>query len=181
MGKNKGYQKEKQKSWRSNSDEPENSWAGGENKSIEQICQDIDRDVDSEIEYAKWAYNYMAKHTTLKGEELHKWCIENCVGVRFEYKDGYELVPLEKVIEKLEAWRKRWKGRKTYSYQKRTVNKDNQKYVYNSSHSGYQTVRIPSMKRSNAVWKRFYELFPYYREHYEDLNNVNGVKLKKVW
>ena len=41
--------------------------------------------------------------------------------------------------------------------------------------------KIKEMKRSKATWKRFYELFPRYKENYAELNNKNGIKLKKIW
>ena len=101
--------------------------------------------------------------------------------VRFD--DNGNLIPLEEVLAELEKNRNRYKDSQSYRYFKRTVNKDNQKFVYNSGrgNGGLGYVRVPSMKRSNSVWKRFYELFPQYKEHYDEWNNRNGLKLKKVW
>ena len=79
--------------------------------------------------------------------------------------------------------RQRRKQQITYWYVRRIVNKDNQKFIKNgdgNSHWNSNKVRVPSLKRSNAVWKRFYELFPYYREHYNELTK-KGIKLKKIW
>jgi hypothetical protein len=171
---NKGYQQE-------------NSWACGENKSLEEVLKEVDEKYDERIKNAKLEYANIAKKTTLVGKDLFDYCLNSFLReVRFKHDfdaGTVELIPLEEIISMLEKWRREAKARKTYSYQKRIVNKDNQKFVYNSGNSyGYHSsVRIPSMKRSAATWKRFYELFPYYREHYDELNNYNGIKLKKVW
>ena len=82
----------------------------------------------------------------------------------------------------IEEERRRTIGKRLYSkwngYQKRIVNKDNQKFVYNSgSGKGYvDSIRVPSLKRSKATWKRFYELFPTAK----GLKTFRGFKLKKV-
>ena len=88
----------------------------------------------------------------------------------------------------------RWKRTGSYTFQKQLLIRDNRniydpmigdaffdnplslsEWVSQSS-----KIRVPSLKRSNAVWKRFYELFPYYREHYNELTK-KGIKLKKIW
>jgi hypothetical protein len=163
-----------------------NGWARGENKSLEEVLKEIDEKFDERIKNAKREYAYIAQKTTLVGKDLFNYCLNFMREVRFKHDfeaETVELIPLEEIINMLEKWRREAKGRKAYSYQKRIVNKDNQKFVYNSgSGYGYNTsVRIPSMKRSVATWKRFYELFPYFKEHYDELNNYNGRKLKKVW
>ena len=173
MRKGKGYQK----------DLRHYSYASGENKSLEQYLADIDKRFDERIAYAKKSYARIASKTTLTGKALRDYCREWMLWeVRFD--DEFNLVPLEDVLAEIEHERERYKDKQSYQYVRRTVNKDNQKFVYNSSDAGnsnYHRVRIPSMKRSNATWKRFYELFPYYKEHYAELNNKNGIKLKKVW
>lgn len=86
-------------------------------------------------------------------------------------------------LQEIENNRQRRKQQITYQYVRRIVNKDNQKFIKNGDGNGYwnsNKVRVPSLKRSNAVWKRFYELFPYYREHYNELIK-RGIKLKKIW
>lgn len=86
-------------------------------------------------------------------------------------------------LQEIENKRQRRKQQITYWYVRRIVNKDNQKFIKNgdaNSHWNSNKVRVPSLKRSNAVWKRFYELFPYYREHYNELTK-KGIKLKKIW
>ena len=61
------------------------------------------------------------------------------------------------------------------------VEKDNQRFVYNSSHGGNcNDVRIPSLKRSRAVWKRFYELFPRYELMSHDAEYRMKYKLKEL-
>ena len=181
MRKNKGYQKDlRHYSYRTR--RPANSYASGENKSLEQYLADIDKGFDARIANAKKSYARIATKTTLTGKELRAYCIDWMLWeVRFD--DECNLIPLEDVLAELERNRERYKEKQSYKYVHRTVNKDNQKFVYNSSGGGdnHHRVRIPSIKRSDAIWKRFYELFPYYKEHYAELNNKNGIKLKKVW
>lgn len=180
MRKGKGYQKDLHHySYRTQ--RPANSYASGENKSLEQFLADIDKRFDERIAYAKKSYARIATETTLTGKALCDYCSDYMLWeVRFD--DKCNLVPLEDVLAELECERKRYKDKQAYKYVRRIVNKDNQKFVYNSGGSNNNhRVRIPSIKRSNAIWKRFYELFPYYKEHYAELNNKYGIKLKKVW
>lgn len=173
MRKDKGYQK----------DLHHYSYASGENKSLEQFLADIDKRFEERIANAKKSYARIAAKTTLTGKTLRNYC-RDCMLLEVRFDDECNLIPLEDVLAEIERERERYKDKQSYGYVRRTVNKDNQKFVYNSSNAGnsnYHRVRIPSMKRSNATWKRFYELFPYYKEHYEELNNKNGIKLKKVW
>ena len=173
MRKDKGYQK----------DFRHYSYASGENKSLEQFLADIDKRFDERIADAKKSYARIASKTTLTGKALRDYCREWMLW-EVKFNNESELIPLEDVLAELERNRERDKEKQSYNYVRRTVNKDNQKFVYNSSNAGnsnYHRVRIPSMKRSNATWKRFYELFPYYKEHYAELNNKYGIKLKKVW
>ena len=182
MRKNKGYQQDIHKtSYRTKN--KSNSDAHGENKSEEQILAEIDANFDVRIKAAQKEYATIAKETTLEGEDLREYCHDNLLW-EVQFDNDLNLIPLEEVIRQIEIARERYKAWKSYRYFKRFVNKDNQKFVYNSgtgANGGRSHVRIPSMKRSDATWKRFYELFPYYKEHYNELNNKNGVKLKKVW
>ena len=182
MRKNKGYQQDIHRvSWRSK--KQSNISAVGENKTKEQCLEDIDRKFDLRIKETKSAYSKIANKTTLSGEDLRKYCQDSMLWeVKFD-KNG-KLIPLSAVLNNIQLLRERTKARHSYEYFKRFVHKDNQKFVYNSGsgHSGNRNeVRIPSMKRSNSVWKRFYELFPSFKERYNELNNRNGIKLKKVW
>ena len=182
MRKNKGYQKDIHKvSWRTK--KQSNSYASGENKSLEQCLKEIDENFDWRIKHAKNSYAFIAKKTTLEGKDLINHC-HDLMMWEIKFDDDNNLIPLEEVLKDIEKQRERYKAWKTYKYTKRVVNKDNQKFVYNSgsgSDGNYSRSRIPSMKRSNSVWKRFYELFPSYKEHFDEINNKNGVKLKKVW
>lgn len=181
MRKNKGYQKDlRHYSYRTRC--PANSCASGENKSLEQYLEDIDKRFDVQVSETKQSYARIAIKTTLTGKALRDYCREQMLW-EVKFDDEYNLIPLEDVLAELECNRERYKASKSYEYVRRTVNKDNQKFVYNSGGGGYtrNRVRIPSLKRSDATWKRFYELFPYYREHYSELNNRNGIKLKKIW
>lgn len=178
MRTNKGYQMDKGKR-RGNQ---ECAFPSGNNKTLEQYLAEIDHNFDLRIKAAKKEYEKIAKKTTLVGEELRKYCREWLLW-EVKFDDNNNLVPLAQVMNELESYRERCKANRSYDYIKRITNKDNQKFVYNSSGGGdsHHRVRIPSMKRSNATWKRFYELFPYYKEHYGELNNKNGIKLKRVW
>lgn len=62
-----------------------------------------------------------------------------------------------------------------YNSMPKPVNRDN-KGVYNvGSGYGRNSIRVPSLKRNNKVWKNFYELFP----TLEGLTHYMGIKLKK--
>lgn len=182
MKKNKGYQKDWHKrSWRRKIQS--NSFASGTNKTFEQYLADIDHNFDLRVKAAKGEYAALASKTTLEGEDLRAYCRDNMFW-EVKFDNDLNLIPLECVLNELEEARKRYKESHSYDYVKRTVNKDNQKFVYNSGtgdDGSRSHIRIPSMKRSNATWKRFYELFPYYKEYFNELNNKNGKKLKKVW
>ena len=175
MGKNKGYQQDWYKrSYRIK--EQYNSAAKGENKSMEQCLADIDKGFDLRIKAAYKEYAKIATKTTLVGEDLRKYCRDWMLW-EVKFDDNLNLIPLEVVIKQLEMERERYKAWKSYRYFKRFVNKDNQKFVYNSGGGGSNrnTIRIPSLKRSNATWKRFYELFP----NLKGMKMYRGIKLKK--
>ena len=180
MRNNKGYQKDKCAfGWQKG--KPINNFASGKNKSFEQYLKDIDDKFDKRIDETKRSYDKISKKTTLIGEDLRKYC-RDCMLWEVRFDEYGKLIPLQDVIKELEERRERYKQHDSYKYVKRIVNKDNQRFVYNAGRiSSGKTTRIPSMKRSNSVWKRFYELFPRYKEHYDEWNNKNGLKLKKVW
>lgn len=181
MRKNKGYQKDMHLfSWRTR--RPANAFASGENKTLEQFLSDIDKRFDTRVALAKKSYEKIATISTLSGEALRDYCYDRMI-CEVKFDDNCNLIPLEDVLAELEQIRERYKESQSYKYVRRTVNKDNQKFVYNSTGGGdnHHRVRIPSIKRSDATWKRFYELFPYYKENFAKLNNKNGIKLKKVW
>lgn len=179
MRKNKGYLKDMRKSWRRK--EPHNSCAIGENLTLEQYVGKINAAFDRRIEGCKKDYQKILEKTTLVGDDLRKYCKGQLMWeVLFDEKSN--LVPLENAIAYIEEQRRRTIGKRLYSkwngYQKRIVNKDNQKFVYNDSNGGSNknTIRIPSLKRSNATWKRFYELFPFLKGE----KTYRGIKLKKI-
>lgn len=179
MRKNKGYVKDMRKVWRRK--EPHNSCAIGENLTLEQYVGKIDETFDRRIECCKKDYQKILYQTALTGDDLQKYCRDLLMqDVLFDEKSN--LVPLEKAISYIEEQRRRAIGRRLYDkfdgYQKRIVNKDNQKFVYNDSNGRFNknTIRIPSLKRSNATWKRFYELFPFLKGK----KTYRGIKLKKL-
>ena len=174
MRKNKGYKKKRE-------------WTRGENISLEQYIDTINKAFDKRIETCKKDYAKISSKTTLEGEDLYKYCRDSLTweikfDIDYDNKE-YKLIPLEKALEMLEEDRHKTLGRWLYgkygAYQKRIVHKDNQKFVYNSSGNGavyFNSIRVPSLKRSNATWKRFYELFP----EAKGLKTFRGCKLKKV-
>jgi hypothetical protein len=167
---------------RRKTEEHKNSYASGENKSLEQYLDDVENKFNERIDNTRRAYAKISRKTTLEGEELRDYC-RTWMLWEVKFDNNGDLVPMEDVIKNIETSRDRYKDRAKYRYVKRMVNKDNQKNVYNTggSCSNYFSARVPSMNRSNSTWKRFYELFPYYKEHYNELNNKNGLKLKRVW
>ena len=180
MRKYKGYQQDGRSYY---TNKPTNSFPSGQNKTLEQFLADIDKEYDCRIQSAKKDYEeferVMAKYNDWTLAELKQYCQDYMLwDVKFD-KDS-NIVPLETILVKLETQRERAKASRAYTYVKRITHKDNQKFVYNSTGGGdNHKVRIPSLKRSKAVWKRFYELFPYYKEHFNDLKD--SLKLKKVW
>lgn len=180
MRKNKGYQQDWHKhSYRTK--EQHNSYANGENMTLEQYINTINKCLDSRVETCKKEYEKISHKTTLVGEDLRKYC-RDCMFWEVKFDNHCNLIPLDRALEMIEEDRKKTIGRRLYSnwsgYQKRIVHKDNQKFVYNSSGGGSNrnTIRIPSLKRSNATWKRFYELFP----ELKGMKMYRGIKLKKV-
>jgi len=179
MRKNKGYQQDIYKSWHRK--ERINSFAHGENKTLEQYIDFINKCLDSRVETCKKEYEKISNKTTLVGEDLRKYCRDWLLWeVRFD--NNCNLIPLDKALEMIEEDRRKIIGRRLYSnwsgYQKRIVHKDNQKFVYNTGgHTEHITsIRVPSLKRSKSVWKRFYELFP----EAKGLKTFRGCKLKKI-
>lgn len=179
MRKNKGYQKDMRKSWHKK--EPHNSHAIGENITLEQYINTINKCLDSRVETCKKEYEKISHKTTLVGEDLKKYCRDWMLW-EVKFDNHCNLIPLDRALEMIEEDRRRIIGRHLHNkwngYQKRIVHKDNQKFVYNSSNgdSNKNTIRIPSLKRSNSTWKRFYELFPFLKGK----KTYRGIKLKKV-
>ena len=184
MRKNKGYQQDIYKSWRRK--ERINSFAKGLNLTLEQYIDFINKCFDSRVETCKRQYENISAKTTLEGKDLYKYCREYSMWeIKFNVdydKNEYTIIPLDKALEMIEEDRRKIIGRRLYSnwsgYQKRIVHKDNQKFVYNSGNGNghIDSIRVPSLKRSKAIWKRFYELFP----EAKGLKTFRGCKLKKI-
>lgn len=179
MRKNKGYQQDIYKSWRRK--EQINSSAKGSNLTLEQYINEKNEYFDKRIKTCKEGYEKILTLNTLTNKELRKYCHDNMIWEVY-FDDDDNLIPLDKALEMIEEDRRKTIGRHLYSnwggYQKRIVNKDNQKFVYNTGgHNGHITsIRVPSLKRSKAIWKRFYELFP----EAKGLKTFRGCKLKKI-
>lgn len=67
-----------------------------------------------------------------------------------------------------------YKGK--YSVMPKPVNKDNQETYNRKSGNSQNSIRVPSLKRSNKVWRQFYKLFPWLKGK----ETCNGGKLKKI-
>lgn len=179
MRKGKGYQKDIRKTWHNK--KRINSSAKGHNETLEQYIAHINECFDGRIERCKKDYEKISTKTTLQGKELYEYCHSQLMwGVAFN--NDWTLVPLDEALSRIEEDRRKTLARHLYSswgaYQKRIVHKDNQKFVYNSSNGDghFDSIRVPSLKRSRATWKRFYELFP----DAKGLDKFRGFKLKKI-
>ena len=178
MRKNKGYQKDIHHYWHRS--DAEINRAKGVNKTLEQYINDINKEFDKRIELCKKEYAIIATKTTLVGKDLRDYCREYSLWeIRFD--KNLNLIPLEIALKMNEEDRRRVLGKRLYSkwegYQKRIIHKDNQKFVYNGrGGSNKNKIRIPSLKRSNSTWKKFYELFPFLK----GLDTYRGIKLKKI-
>lgn len=64
----------------------------------------------------------------------------------------------------------------SYNFMPKQVTRDN-KNSYNTRNGGEQnSIRVPSLKRSDKVWRNFYNLFPSLKGR----TTYRGCKLKKV-
>lgn len=179
MRKGKGYQKDIYKSW--NRKKQIISSAKGHNETIEQYIAHINECFDKRIKHCIESYDKITSKTTLTGKSLYEYCHSQQMW-DVQFNNDWTLVPLDEALKRIEEDRRKTLGRLLYSgwhaYQKRIVHKDNQKFVYNTSGGdGYfGSIRVPSLKRSKATWKRFYELFP----EAKGLKTFRGFKLKQI-
>ena len=170
--KNKGYQQDYNRRYGY-----ENSLPSGTNKSLEEYIADINTIFDQRVKDCKREYEKISNKMTLVGEALKKYCRDEMLW-EVKFDSQMNLVPLEYALAQIEENRRHCISRCKYNYQRRIINKDNQKFCYNSSGDGSnrQRIRVPSLKRSDATWRKFYELFP----SLKGLKTYNGIKLKKV-
>ena len=147
----------------------------------------MNKKIDGKIENIREEYEYALKEKTLNGKELYKYCRDSMLyNVKFD--NNFNLIPLEEVIENINKSRARSISKELHGYRnsgyyyKRIIHKDNQKFVYNTGNrrAAHPLVRIPSLKRSKQVWKRFYELFPKYEEMSNDPELRRRLALKKL-
>ena len=165
-----------------------NSYPAGENKSLEQCITEVDKRFDDLIRETEIEYDHAFKmiQDGLSGEELFDECRAYLMwNVKFD--DEHHLIPLDRVLRLLNEARRKVIDQTKYSkwggYQKRIINKDNSKFCYNGSNSDcewHHKVRVPSLKRSDATWRRFYELFPGYEEMSHDAEMRRKYNLKKL-
>ena len=71
----------------------------------------------------------------------------------------------------------RWNWDK-YDKMPYSTDRDNKKVINRGSGAGggYTSIRVPSLKRSNATWRNFYELFPSLKGQ----ETFRGCKLKQI-
>jgi len=79
------------------------------------------------------------------------------------------------VLKKIQRKKSSFCACGSYIYQCKIVHRDNKDWLNkgDGSGGGYRT-RIPSIKRSDATWKRFYNLFPEIFEHLKQGNYYQG-------
>lgn len=74
-------------------------------------------------------------------------------------------------------WGIKWNGKTDYDFMPKLINKDNGlAYNTKSGESTSSSIRVPSLKRSDKVWRSFYNLFP----HIRGLKTYRGCKLKQL-
>lgn len=179
MRQNKGYQRDIHRRSRVN------SFPTGENKSLEQCIAEVDKRFDDKIRNTMKEYDRVSNmiQDGLSGEELFEKCRAYLMwNVKFD--DEHHLIPLDRVVRLLNEARRKVIDQTKYGYQKRVVNKDNSKFCYNPGNNSdcewHHRVRVPSLKRSDATWRRFYELFPGYEEMSHNPEKRRKYKLKKL-
>jgi len=181
--KRKGYQRDLHRG------RPVNSYPAGENKSLEQCIAEIDKRFDVRIQETAKEYDRVSKmiQDGLSGEELFERCRAYMMwNVKFD--DEHHLIPLDRAVRLLNEARRKVIDQTKYSkwggYQKRIINKDNSKFCYNPGSNSdcewHHRVRVPSLKRSDATWRRFYELFPAYEEMSHNPQKRRKYNLKKL-
>lgn len=70
----------------------------------------------------------------------------------------------------------KWALKYDYNFMPKHITRDN-KNSYNTRSGGEQnSIRVPSLKRSDRVWRNFYNLFPFLK----DKISYRGCKLKKL-
>lgn len=67
-------------------------------------------------------------------------------------------------------------GKINYKHMPRGIYRDNKDDYNYGSGGDTHSIRVPSLKRSDKVWKNFYKLFPFLK----GLKTYKGLKLKKI-
>lgn len=165
MRQNKGYHQKRM-------------YAGGENKTLDQVIEDIENKIKWKIIQAEIEYKICKKNNITDRTSYFKSKFRPLLEIRFD-KEG-NLISLSEVIKNIKNTVRR--NNSIYNYQKKIIHKDNQKFVYNGNCGGSNKnkVRIPSLKRSNRVWKNFYILFPWYEEASHDAKMRKIYHLKEI-
>ena len=160
----------------------QNVSAAGTNKSLDSILERIEkrRLFDINATHRQYALYKEMMDNDPTPEMIDQFCKKYHM-IKHKFINGYkELVVMseDEAIDYVNEKYRRCASSAKYGYVKRIVNKDNQKGVYNRGNGcGYCTsIRVPSLKRNNAVWKRFYDMFP----EMKGREKYNGAKLKKI-
>ena len=85
--------------------------------------------------------------------------------------------PIYRLVKSVNGrWAVKWNGEVDYNFMPKQVTRDN-KAAYNVKGGGESNaIRVPSLKRSDKVWRNFYNLYP----SLKGLKTYRGCKLKKV-
>jgi len=75
------------------------------------------------------------------------------------------------------VYSRRFNGRPNYRFMPRGVHRDN-KNAYNTrgGDGNNNSIRVPSLKRSDRTWRNFYRLFP----HLKGKDTYRGSKLRNI-
>jgi predicted metal-binding transcription factor (methanogenesis marker protein 9) len=156
--------------------ERKNKAAAGTNYTIEQVIENVKKEFSDEIHVINSISLYNCRKKIKNMEDFYCYPISKIITYD-DYVKNKENLSEDEFYEYIEKEKNEYIKKKTeflrycvdsekYGYLKRIVNKDNQKNVFNTGNHGryyYFDARVPSLKRSDRVWRNFYELFPEYR------------------
>lgn len=85
--------------------------------------------------------------------------------------------PVYRLVQSVNGrWGVKWDGKPNYNFMPKHITRDN-KATYNIRGGGESnSIRVPSLKRSDKVWRNFYNLFPTLKGQ----KTYRGCKLKKI-
>jgi len=86
--------------------------------------------------------------------------------------------PIYRLVKSVNGrWGVKWGDEPNYKFMPKQIYRDN-KAAYNTrgGWSNSNAIRVPSLKRSDKVWRNFYNLFPSLKGQ----KTFRGCKLKKI-